>query len=540
MTTLLFCALVWLCAPFAIGQTTPQATTPIYVCDCQPGADGDCVAGSDANDGLAPATAWQTVEQARSYFNNNISAGDEIRFCRGGLFDLGSGGSRWRSSQCSAEQPCVVADYAPPWASGDEARPILLRPIGDFVFDLANPGNAIADHGYVFRNLDLRCTGCTDGGWGFFFFNDVNDVTIENVDLDGFAIGIHLAGANPCQSGDPLCNGQNDRVTIRNVRITNSHHQGILGGANQLRIEDSHFENNGNGTVFDHNIYISSGSDIVIRGNELTRSSLDEDGNCGGTSLVGHGQLRDLLIEGNWVHEDVGKANQGCWGISITTGYSTPESFTNVTVRNNRVENVGNVAIGLSACISCTVENNVIVHAQPYGATAVAVPDIAGGPGDAVSQDMRIRNNSIAVNGGSTAIRLAAGSGHTVVSNAIRATTMNSAFNCFDLPLGTSAYTVVDYNLCHFIAGEWAHSIGDLASWQAQGWESHGRAVDPGFVTDTDLQIAAPTSAVVDAGHPTLSSSTDRLGRVRDAQPDAGAYEWIDNVKYLWLPIVLE
>jgi hypothetical protein len=523
---------------FMLSLQTGRAAGGVhYVCDCQPGADGDCTAGNDTNSGSDPAAPWQTYGQARAFFSS-LATGDEIRFCRGGAFDLGSGSGRWVTANCTAAQPCIVADYTPPWASGDENRPILSRPTDDYAFDLSNGGSALAEGGYTFRNLDLRCPGCTSGGWAFFLYNDVNDVLIDNISMDGFAIGVHLAGSNPCSSSDAQCNGQNDRITIHNVAITNSDTQGILGGANELLIENSYFENNGNGTILDHNIYISHGDGIAIRNNELYHSSLDGSGSCGGTSLVGHGVMSNLLIEGNWVHEDVGKANQTCWGISITTGYSTGERFNNVTIRGNRVENVGNVAIGAAACISCTLENNVIVQQQGFGVTAIAVPDVAPGAGDATSAKVTVRNNSIAATTG-TAIRLSQGSGHTLVSNAMRATTSNSGWNCLDLPLAAGSYNAIDNNLCGFSAGEWANGVGNLAAWQALGWDAGSQAIDPGFISNTNLQPVSDTAAMVNAGHPTLSSSTDFSGSVRPLTPDAGAYEWT-LVQRVYLPLVLK
>lgn len=184
----------------------------------------------------------------------------------------------------------------------------------------------------------MRCVGCNSNG--FFLYNDIDDVLIENVSLDGFSIGVHAASSNPC-SNDPDCDGLNERLTVRKATIVNSSAQGHLGGSNELLIEDSYFENNGDGTAYDHNIYVSHADDMVIRGNELYRSSLNESGSCGGTSLVGHGVMDNLLIENNLVREDIGKAEQGCWGIAIDSGYDSAEQFANLVIRGNRVENVG-------------------------------------------------------------------------------------------------------------------------------------------------------------------------------------------------------
>lgn len=512
--------------------------TSYYVCDCQPNADGDCVAGSDGNSGTHSAAPWQTYEKARNHFNSSISAGDEIRFCQGGAFDLGASVGRWFSTNCTAAQPCTIADYAAPWASGDESRPILSKTVDGHAFDISNGGSAIADGGYTFQNLDLRCPACTaNGGWGFFLYNDVNDVVIDTVSFDGFAIGIHLAGANACQGGDVSCNGRNDRITIRNVTIINSFSQGILGGGDDILIENSTFENNGNGTIFDHNIYVSSGSRITIRNNDLYRSSLDGSGNCNGASLVGHGVMSDLLIEGNHVREDVGQANDTCWGIAITPAYGTAESFTNVTIRGNRVENVGNVAIGTASCHNCIIENNVAIQNQGFGMIGIAIPAQAPQAGDAISANLVVRNNSIWTNTG-TGIMLNEGSGHTIVSNAIQATGNNAIWNCLDTTLAASSYTTIDYNVCDFSAGEWANTVGDLLTWQAAGWGSHSIVANPGFVSGSDLRAGSETAVIVNSGHPSLSSGVEFGGNGRFAQPDVGAYEWL-NVEQVLLPLVV-
>jgi hypothetical protein len=522
---------------FQTSEAAPTATTT-YVCDCQPGADADCNAGSDANSGTSPAAPWQTYEKARTQFSS-LPAGDEIRFCRGGAFDLGSSSGQWVNANCSAASPCVVADYAPPWASGDEPRPLLWRNSSGYAFDLADGGDANADGGYIFQNLDLRCPACTAGGWAFFLYNDVNDVLIDNVRMDGFDIGVHLAGANTCAAGDGACNGRNDRITIRSAAILNSLSQGILGGGDDILIENSYFENNGDGSMFDHNIYVSSGSRITIRNNELYRSSLDGGGSCGGTSLVGHGVMTDLLIEGNYVHEDVGQANQGCWGIAITPAYSTAEQFSSVTIRGNRVENVGNVAIGTASCQNCTIENNVLIQNQGFGMTAVSVPAQTPQAGDAISANLIVRNNSIWTNTG-TGIQLNEGSGHTMVSNAIQAVSSNAGWNCLDATMAAGSYDVIDYNVCDFSAGGWANGVGDLAAWQAQGWGENSIAAAPGFVSGSDLRPGAETAVIVDAGHPTLSSATEIGGNGRDALPDVGAYEWLGAWEQTYLPLVVK
>ena len=514
-------------AIYGQALAAPTATT-YYVCDCQPGADGDCVAGNDANSGTSPAAPWQTYQQARAFYNSSIAAGDEILFCQGGAHDMGGDPDNiWAATSCTAGQPCALADYIPPWGSGDEGRPILQR---------SNDGHGIYllnDSGHIFQNLDMRCTGCAGGsGWAFFIVEDADDIVIDNVRMDGFTIGVHLRGCI-----NIWCS--NDRVTIRNSQFTNNSSQGFLGSGTDLLIENSYFENNGGGTVFDHNIYVAGYSRVTIRNNELYRASLDGSGNCNGVSLVGHGTINDLLIENNTIHEDVGKANQTCWGIAIAPAYTdTPEAYDNLIIRGNRVENVGNVSIFTGSCQNCMIENNVIVQQQSFGTTGIAVrPSTA--IEDTPSSNITVRNNSISTTTG-IGVELTEGSGHTIVSNAIRMTGSDTNAYCFDLSLAPSSYAAIDYNVCGNSAGQWATTASNLTSWQGQGWGANSQAAAPGFTSSTDLRPNSETAVLVDAGSPTLSSPFDFNGGVRDAQPDAGAFEWQPLTEKLFLPLVVK
>lgn len=514
----------------------PTAGTIHYVCDCGADADTDCVAGDDAAAGTAADAPWQSYDQARSAFGS-LSPGDSIAFCRGGSFAVdGASGTRWVNAECQAADPCVVRDYPPPWGSGDEERPILQVASGQRAFALEDAANADHEEGYLFLNLDLRGAG---DGQGFFIYNDIDDVLICNVAIDGFSLGVHAGGSNPPEPGS---DGLNERIVLRLSQITNNGGQGWLGGCNGCAVEYCTFENNGfEQSILNHNIYFSGSSggvahDMRAIGNDLYRSAIVTT-ECEGVSLVVHGEHDGLLIEGNTVREDVGAASPGCWGIAVDTGYGSAESFRNVTIRGNRVVNVGNVAIGLNACESCVVENNVVIHDQPFGTTAIAVPNRPRNPDDLPMTGVTIRNNSVFVgaDGSGRAIRLGdEGSGHVLVSNAIHYAGSNNGWSCFDVDLPTGSYDAVDHNLCFFpgaAGAEWVDGAGDLAAWQsATGFDGSSLVADPAFASITgpsyDLSALSASSPLVDAGHPTLSAPNDYSGTARDAQPDIGAHEW--------------
>jgi len=522
----------------ALVATLGAAGAEFHVCSCDTGADVDCVTGSDGAAG-SPAAPWLTFEKARLEFAD-LAAGDAIRFCRGGAWDIDAG-TRWVNVNCEATAPCVVGDYSALWASGDEARPILTRTDGAHGFALEDGGDAEHEEGYLFENLDLRGTPT---GWGFFLYNDIDDVTLRNLSITDFGIGVHLAGSNACNGGDPECDGRNERIVLEDSYIGRNEDQGWLGASSGSKILRNSFEANGSTAVFDHNIYVSGSGEgqtqgVEVVGNTLYQSALDSDGVCRGVSLVVHGTHDDLLIADNIVREDVGFAGQGCWGIAIDNGYSSAEGFTNVVIRGNTVLNVGNVAIGVGSCVDCTIENNVIVHQQEFGVTAIAAPDRSPGDGDLEQDNITVRNNSIWIDtaSGATAIYVREfGDDHVVVSNAIHNTGASSGFNCLDVDLPPSAYTEIDHNLCWFPDApnaEWANGFGSspdaLQAWRnATGFGDESAMADPGFADPAAFDLAAASEAVamIDAGHPSLSSSTGFGGSTRGADPDAGAWEW--------------
>ncbi len=521
-----------------VGWIAPVEAVDRYVCDCASGADADCVAGSDAGAGT-DNDPWRSYEQARTAFGS-LAAGDAIRFCRGGAWAIGGAGTRWVNGFCRADLRCVVGDYTPGWASGDEARPILRRTDGSHGFALEDGGDAEHEEGVFFENLDLRSD--TGTGNGFFLYNDIDDVEISNVSVRGFGIGVHLAGSNPC-SADPECDGKNERLVLRRSTIIDNEAQGWLGASSGTQILDSTFDGNGTTPIYDHNVYISGSSGgetqgIVIRGNRLTRSTLDGAGVCQGVSMVVHGEHRDLLIEGNEVWEEIGFAGQGCWGIAVDPGYGSAEGFTGVSIRGNRVSNTGNTLIGVAACRQCTIENNVLVNEQSYGATAIAAPDRGLGTGDLEQDDVAIRNNSIFLVGGGTGIQLGGqGDQHRALSNAIHYAGSSSSFNCFRFDLSPSAYDAIDHNICHTPAApgsEWVDGFGDLSAWRsATGFDGSSSTGDPGFTDPASRNLSAASGDVlmVDNGHPSLSSPTEIGGFPRDSSPDVGAYEWgVDGI----------
>lgn len=499
----------------------PLAATNYYVCDCATGADPNCIAGNDANNGTSPSTAWQSTSKVNAVVNT-LQAGDQILFAKGGAWVDAKIGNVYNFNSMAAN-PIVFDSYDPTW--GGTAKPILIEArSATNLFNFTDGGNADHDEGYLVQNLDLRGGGT--GQWGVFAYNDADYITLHNLDFSDFEIGVHSGGAN---TANPGADYQNQGMSLTSCSIMNCSAQGFLGGGDELLIADNYFENNGFGlAVYNHNIYFSSGNNVIIRNNELYRATI-VNGLADGVSLVVHGHHDNLLIEGNYVHEDVGLVTGNAWGIAVDPGYATAEYFTNLVIRNNLVVNMYNVGIGVASAPGAIIENNVIINESAAGIRAIAVPDRVRGVEDMAMSDVTVRNNSVFLRGAgtqTTGITVGGeGTGYVVVSNLV---SMDNG-NGFAMDLADGAYTTVDYNMMEQQGSATWGAGGSLSAWTStRGFDQHSLTGNPLFTAPSSpsfnlLPLAG--SPVVDAAHPTLSATTDYAAANRVGISDIGAYE---------------
>lgn len=507
-----------------------------YICDCTSGADLDCIGGNDITGNGSIVNPWQSYEKARATFNG-MTAGDTINFCKGGYWSINSLEDQWFNSSCLANNRCVLSDYLPDWATGDELLPILKRNNQSNMFSFVDEGVANHEEGYIIRNLKIIGS---EQSAGLFFNNDIDDVLMDNLDISHFSVGVQVQfSTTACDVNDPLCDLGSQRLLLSNSRIVNNHMHGWLGGSYLTQIVNNYFaDNGGSNAQFDHNIYLAGWlEDMQVIGNQLYHSSLDQNNVCQGTSLVAHGTIKRLLIENNTIWEDIGFAGNGCWGIAINTAYSDPELFEDIIIRGNTIRNVGNLAIGVNACTNCIIENNIVEQSQNIGTIAISAPNTSSGAGDAVMDNLMVRNNSIYINNADTAgtaIYVAdEGDEHNIVSNVIYYNGNSSWFNCFETNLPNSAFNSIDNNICYHpqsASTEWFNGNGSLSNWQVQtGFDVNSSIANPGFInpTSSNFGISNINSIMVGTGHISLSSQTDILEHPRDTEPDIGAYEWI-------------
>jgi hypothetical protein len=339
-----------------------------YFYDCQ---QAGCVPGNNADAGTTPSAPKRDL----SGFNvNALPAGTQLLFARGGV---------WNWTQLTLDNLNVTPSAPLVFdAYGSGPAPVWLTTSGSAI-NFGDWQNTSNDSGYTFRNLKLD--GAGSGQWGFFLHDLVSHVTLENLEITGFAIGVHAAGVSGAPSPSFL--------TVRDSNLHLNRQHGILGGADNMVLEGNTVANNNmDGGTFEHGFYLSKGTNVIVRNNRFLRNSAP-GGVCNGGNLTLHGQLDGWLIEGNRIEQD--SALGGCYGLSITTGYSTAEWFRNFTVRGNTIINVGYCAICAGSAPGIVVEDNKIINTQNTGQTGVQIPTGTPGAGDETDRDVIVRNNTM-------------------------------------------------------------------------------------------------------------------------------------------------
>ena len=340
---------------------------------------------SPSGDNSNPGTQALPKRDATGVDFNVLPGGSLVVFERGGTYP-------WPmvlldNPNTSAAAPLIFDAY------GAGALPIFDAPESGILFGLWNNDNN--DGGYVLRNLRLQGHGA-DGSFGIFFMHNVHDVIIENMEIEGFYLGMQSQAKAPYGVTN---------VTIRNNSISRNIGMGILGQFKDTLIEDNLFEgNNFSGSGFEHGTYLSgydplSGSNITLRNNRYIRNSV-VNGVCQGGNMTFHGQMSNVLIEGNRIEQDA--AAPGCWAMSITQGYDTAEWFLNFVVRDNKIINAGNTGMNAQSAPGILVEDNVVINTQATYQTSISVGSNEYQGGDVLDGNAVVQNNTVCQSGGAT------------------------------------------------------------------------------------------------------------------------------------------
>ncbi len=348
--------------------------TGLFFSDCQAGAAVGCVVGNNANPGSMSAP-----KRDLSGINvNTLPAGTRLRFARGGA---------WTWTNMRLENP-LTSEASPLSfeAFGEGPRPLFNAPnIGSGAIDFGDYPNTSNDGGYVFRGLKFDGQGSS--AHAFFLIHNMHHVTIEDCELTGFYIAIHVQARAP--------HGLRN-IVIRNNQIVGNSGMGILGQLRDSLIEGNTFgANNVGGSGLDHGTYLSgaegvSGMNVTLRNNLYLRNSV-VNGICTGGNMTFHGQMDGVLIEGNTIEQDA--AAGGCWLMSITQGHATAEWFRNFVVRGNTLVNGGNTVIAVQSAPGILIEDNRIINTQVAFQTGISVGSNEYPNGDVPDGNAIVRNN---------------------------------------------------------------------------------------------------------------------------------------------------
>ncbi|MGY4827999.1 right-handed parallel beta-helix repeat-containing protein [Sphaerotilaceae bacterium SBD11-9] len=341
-----------------------------YFSDCQTGAAAGCVVGSNSNAGTSAALPKQNLSGINL---DSLPAGSRLLFARGGAWT--NFGVSLRNLNVTPTAPLVFDAY------GTGAAPWLKTSLHGFNFGAYN--DTVADGGYTIRNIKLDGQG-TAGAWGFFLHNANRNITIENVEVTGFELGIHA---------QQTAGVENVGLVVRNSNIHHNSGMGMLGDAIDMVLEGNTFAyNNFSGSTFNHAIYLSGhGRNGVMRNNTFTNNSV-VNGVCQGGNVTVHGQWDGLVIEGNTITQAA--SSEGCWGFSLTPGYAnSAEWFRNAVVRNNTITNLGGCAVCVISAPGVLIEGNRIFNSQASQIAVTVSPPFEAGDDTGLSPT--VSNNTI-------------------------------------------------------------------------------------------------------------------------------------------------
>lgn len=326
---------------------------------------------------------------------------------------------------------------------------------------------------------------------------------------------------------------------------------GILGGSGTTIGGAAEAPNNDNTVTNNHIFGVQNGiynqgatsldQNWVVTNNEFGSATEAQKNRFRGMLM---GNANNFTISGNTV--------LGVTNFTSTTGANTgiqlAFSLTNGTVTNNRISNVRNLSatgtgafgmqLGATTTTNVLIANNFIWDIEAVGsATVVNNAHGININGAATTGAYKIYHNSINMNvnqtsGTTSALNVTSAvvaAGAIDLRNNILANTQTTGATRFGVfsAAAASVFSTIDYN------DYFAQNVGSLGGttrttlgdWQtATGQDANSLAVDPLFVSATDLHIQA-TSPVLGEGVGGLGVTTDIDGETRDAVPDMGADE---------------
>jgi hypothetical protein len=262
--------------------------------------------------------------------------------------------------------------------------------------------------------------------------------------------------------------------------------------------------------------------------------------------MVAHAEIDGLLVKNNTIIMDAAHTSPGCWGIGFNnmTNASQAQYYRNAVFSGNTIVNAGNLALTVSSCPNCVIENNVIIQNWAAGgATGISVPEKPrdGTRGDDLNTANTIRNNTIwfgpNASGSNTGISVnTEGTNYVISNNTVSSSQTSGSLNCFNYSLELGAYDFINNNHCYSssVSNNWVAGYATLAAWwtHAPGFDTASITGNPLFpAPGTDFTAPgtyftpATGSPLIGAGTAAHMSATDLTGKAHPVTPAIGAFE---------------
>ena len=513
-------------AEITVGNLSACASEPMrttgtkyYFCDCQAGADPNCVPGNNAWDGLTPSTPKQTGWKSRF---TSMAAGSTVALCSGGSFTGDNGQTINANCQATPTGTCDLRDYVDPrftLTSGMDHRPVNRGGRLAYFWNTTP-----ASQGYRFFNLQAVGVSGINAGQGIVMGRAPHsDVDICNVyfhDAQGLDYGVNAYNETP-----PA------RWTVRQCRFERLD-TGYAGGSTDGVLDANYFANDSYvaNSIYMHPIYLS--------GNGLQRMKVTNNevhGCAPGTTtgtvlLVAHVDSQDMLVENNLIQcDDPSTVSGNDYGISFTNGAYSTTTFptiqaTRTVIRRNWIVNTYYRPIDLCNAPDSIIEDNLIV--TPPGKNdgkAIGLGSTGGrtGASDPANSGIIVRNNTVYLQGSNWdgIIIEREGTGYVVTNNVVYQT--GGSNRCFNYPLPSGSYALLSNNACN---ATWNTTYdSNRVTLSSSPFVSAGTDFTPAAGSPLENTGTTTSFSTLAIGTPSWSA-TDQ-GKVRDAQPDIGAFE---------------
>jgi len=418
--------------------------------------------GNNANDGLSPATAWQTIAKVNSF---TFAGGDSILFEGGKIFNdailhcqSGTAGNRITYGSYGSDRATIQSNNAYCITIDDVSyvvvRDLIVQGI-NHVEEYWGPDGVSIGVGYgtsatvactdinlINLKIDGYAGGSGIGIWSYATTSTISNILIERCEVSGCCNGIWTSLSETGNANTYT------GVTVRNCKAFNnfgvfnypSNWSGsgiVLSGCNNSIIEDCEAYGNGwrNGSGFGgpHGIWISECSGCTIRNCESHHNGTGVAGvkrlDGGGFDI--DGGCQNCVIEYCYSHD-----NAGC-GYALFEYGSPRAAYTGNVIRYNlsvadcRLSSMGAITIwsAESGFTNNRIHNNLIIidSNKIVAGTTAAMKFISG-----TYNTLNIVNNIFIVDGAASTLTIGTvgGTWANNITYATNGATLNYSTGC--------------------------------------------------------------------------------------------------------------